>query len=244
MKKLIVSGCSWGDDNFFSQFHPDMDCDWLKWPTLLATKLNMEVINLCKNGAGQEYIYSSISDYIQKTRKEDIGLVIAAWSTSPRRCYQNKTYWRNDRTDFRGDMIYWIDRSIRYQYAFQNLMKQEKLNYIQVQMISLYKGHIWEINKKEMGVTNEKTEDIKLGAEYNKLKEKALYTLMNTKYKFDDKFIGWPTDEIIGGYTIESLLEEKYRISELDRHPNEIGQQKIAELIYDRLGQRLSSKQR
>ena len=104
MKKLIVSGCSWGDEYFFSQFHPDMDCDWLKWPTLLANKLNMEVINLCKCGAGQEYIYSSISDYIQKTRKEDIGLVIAAWSTSPRRCYQIQNKWSNDRKDTRGDI--------------------------------------------------------------------------------------------------------------------------------------------
>ena len=30
MKKyLIVSGCSWGDPNFVSLEHPDMDCDWL-----------------------------------------------------------------------------------------------------------------------------------------------------------------------------------------------------------------------
>tara|TARA_Y100000287_G_scaffold125623_1_gene101365 strand:- start:14 stop:724 length:711 start_codon:yes stop_codon:yes gene_type:complete len=236
MKKLIVSGCSWGDDIFFSQFHPDMDCNWPKWPILLANKLNMECVNLCKCGAGQEYIYSSISDYIQKTRKEDIGLVIAAWSTAPRRCYQMKTYWRNDRQDVNGDIIYWIDRSIRYNYAFQNLMEQEKLNYIQVQMISLYKGHIWEINKKEMGITNEKTENIMLGEEYKKLKDKALGTIKNTKYKFNDKHINWPTDETLGGSTIESLLEDKHRISELDRHPNKIGQERIAELIYDRLG--------
>ena len=44
MKKLIVSGCSWGDKNFYSQFHPEMDCDWPKWPQLLAEKLNMECI--------------------------------------------------------------------------------------------------------------------------------------------------------------------------------------------------------
>ena len=64
MKKLIVSGCSWGDTNFFSSFHPDMDCDWPKWPEILAEKLGMECVNLCKCGAGQEYIYSSLCDYI------------------------------------------------------------------------------------------------------------------------------------------------------------------------------------
>ena len=70
MKKLIVSGCSWGDDVFFSQFHPDMDCNWPKWPVLLANKLNMECVNLCKCGAGQEYVYSSISDTYRKHVKK------------------------------------------------------------------------------------------------------------------------------------------------------------------------------
>ena len=33
-----------------------MDCDWPKWPERLAEKLGMECVNLCKCGAGQEYI--------------------------------------------------------------------------------------------------------------------------------------------------------------------------------------------
>ena len=41
MKKLVVSGCSWGDLDFFSQFHPDMDCSWPKWPNIVAEKMNM-----------------------------------------------------------------------------------------------------------------------------------------------------------------------------------------------------------
>ena len=235
-KKLIVSGCSWGDQIFFSAFHPDMDCDWPKWPEMLAEKLGMECVNLCKCGAGQEYIYSSISDYIQQTPKEEIGLVIAAWSTAPRRCFQVQNKWSNDRKDIRGDIVYWTKRSIRYQHAFQKLMEQAQLPYIHFQMISLYKGHIWEMNKKEMGVTTEKTQDIMLGSQYRKLKEKAVDTIKNTEYKFNDKFINWPTDELLGGSTIEYLLEEKHRISELDRHPNKLGQERIVELIYDRLG--------
>ena len=145
MKKLIVSGCSWGDKNFYSQFHPEMDCDWPKWPQLLAEKLNMECINLCKSGAGQEYIYSSLSDEILNHNREDIGFVMAAWSTAPRRCYKIKNRWTNDREDRRGDLSYWTEKSIRYQYAFQNLMEQARLPYLQFQMISLYRGYLWEI---------------------------------------------------------------------------------------------------
>ena len=50
MKKLVVSGCSWGDLDFFSQFHPDMDCSWPKWPNILAEKMNLEPVNLCNIG--------------------------------------------------------------------------------------------------------------------------------------------------------------------------------------------------
>lgn len=245
MKKLVVSGCSWGDEIFFSPFHPDMDCEWPKWPKLLAEKLNMECVNLCKCGAGQEYIYSSLSDYIQKTPKEEIGQVIAAWSTAPRRDYENKERWTNDRQDIRGDLKYWVERSIRYQYAFQNLMEQEKLPYIQFQMISLYRGHVWELKKlKDKKLVDANTGSFPFGAyKYNEkgenLKDIVLNTIKNSPYynKFNDKFINWPGDEDLGGFTLEfGVLKEEHKISELDRHPNAKGQQKIAEYLYDRLG--------
>ena len=225
MKKLVVSGCSWGDQIFFSPFHPDMDCDWPKWPEMLAEKLGMECVNLCKCGAGQEYIYSSISDYLQKTPKEEIGQVIAAWSTAPRRCFQIKNRWSNDRKDMRGDIAYWTERSIRYQYAFQNLMEQTQLPYLHFQMISLYRGHLWELRKK---IDKNKVEE---------MRKSVLDTIKNTPYKFNDKFINWPGDDELGGYTLEfGVLKEEHKISELDRHPNAKGQQKIAEFLYDRLG--------
>ena len=40
------------------------------------------------SGAGQEYIYSKIIDELQTIDHSKIGLVIAAWSTAPRRDYQ------------------------------------------------------------------------------------------------------------------------------------------------------------
>ena len=240
MKKLIVSGCSWGDEIFFSPFHPDMDCDWPKWPKLLAEKLNMECINLCKCGAGQEYIYSSLCDYIQKTPKEEIGQVIAAWSTAPRRDYSTNDRWTNDRQDMRGDLKYWVERSIRYQYAFQNFMEIEKLPYLQFQMISLYRGHVWELKKLK-----DKKQGFETFGEYTfnekgeNLKELTLKTINDSPYynKFNDAFFNWPGDEELGGFSLEfGVLKEEHKISNLDRHPNAKGQQKIAEYLYDRLG--------
>ena len=275
MKKLIVSGCSWGDPNFMSMPHPAMDTTWPKWPEILAEMMNLEPMNLCLSGMGQEYIYSSISDVLSEIDINEVGYVIAAWTSAPRRDYEKTDMWRgakfgdvknvkkvkrwhNIRTDAKGDLQYWIRKTIRYQYAFQNLMEQHKkrvadqaLFYKHVQMISLIKGHIWEvINNLDYSGLEENDLQMKLdkfqqfaelqkyGREFvrDMLTEAYIDTLKKSKYKFNEHFLGWPTDESLGGYMIEQYLTEEYRISEQDRHPNAVGQQKIAELIYDRLG--------
>jgi hypothetical protein len=40
-------------------------------------------------------------------------------------------------------------------------------------------------------------------------------------------------DDVLMGYGKDSL---KYSVSELDNHPNALGQERIAEYLYDRLG--------
>ena len=155
MKKyLIVSGCSWGDPNFISIEHPDMDTSWKMWPEILAEKLDMQLINLCKSGQGQEYIYSSLIDRLQTIPTSQIGLMIAAWSTAPRRDYQmtgfqtRKQLWTADRVDMRGCIEYWINRSIRYYYSFQSIMELHRIPYKQIQMVHMYTGFMWEQIKK------------------------------------------------------------------------------------------------
>ena len=64
MKKiLLVSGCSFTDRDFHSDIHPDMICDWPRWPELVAEALDMECVNLSISGSGNERIYSTLSDY-------------------------------------------------------------------------------------------------------------------------------------------------------------------------------------
>ena len=162
--------------------------------------------------------------------------MLAAWSTAPRRCYKYQTRWSNDRTDQRGDLNYWIERSIRYQYAFQNLMEQEDIPYRQWQMISLYKGHLWEL-KKQMFAGVEQGEKL-VGKLYDKLKDLALSTLQQSPYdkKFKDTHLNWPTDEAIGGSSFEfNLMKEEHRISETDRHPNAKGHELIANYLFEKL---------
>ncbi len=95
-KKLIVSGCSFTDKNFESMSAPDYDCSFPKWPELLAEKLGMECINLGFSGAGNNYIYSTLLEEIIRTPKNEIGLILAAWSQVNREDYQvrEKNYGR------------------------------------------------------------------------------------------------------------------------------------------------------
>ena len=111
-KVLLVSGCSYTDKTFRSDFHPHIDTGWPKWPELLGKKLDMEVINYGYCGSGNEYIYSSLLDHLTSNPIENIGLVIPGWSRVPRRDFKvgNRKY--NIRWDNHGDMKYFMMKSL------------------------------------------------------------------------------------------------------------------------------------
>ena len=258
-KILLVAGCSYSNEKFSSVHHPDLDVSWPKWPQLLAEKLDMQLINLSESGAGQEYIYSNIIDKLQTIEHSKIGLVIAAWSTAPRRDYQieslylQKMKWTNDMYDSKGCMNYWIDRSLRYYYSFQTVCENLKLPYKQLQMIDMFKGYLWqqliarrtkdfpEDYIKQIPILNE-THQLTGEEKQWKIKEEKKYLaqIHNSPYfeSINDNFIGWPTDPRLNGYSLgdKVLDNDTDRISKIDLHPNKQGQEKLARFIYDRLG--------
>jgi len=260
MKKiLLVAGCSYSNDRFRSVHHPNLDVSWLKWPTILAKKLDMELINLSESGAGQEYIYSNIIDKLQTIDHTRIGLVIAAWSTAPRRDYQieslylQKMKWTNDMYDSKGCMNYWIDRSLRYYYSFQMVCENLKLPYKQLQMIDMFKGYLWQqlIAKRTKDFPEDHTKQVPILNEPHQLtseekqwkikeEKKYLAQIHNSPYfeSINDNFIGWPTDPRLNGYSLSDKVLDNAtdRISKIDLHPNRQGQRKLARFIYDRLG--------
>ena len=175
-----------------------------------------------------------------------IGLMIPAWSTAPRRDYQmsgfqtRKQLWTADQFDWRGCIEYWIDRSMRYYYSFQSVMELHRIPYKQIQMVHLYTGYMWEqLRKRSNNPTHKDNEDLLQGddyvfkQEYKKMCEEQI--LSNPYYnKINKNFIDFyrvakPSEVNLGPKYIE-------RISERDKHPSEKGQQQIARLIYDGLG--------
>ena len=258
MKKiLLVSGCSFTDPHWQSDIHPDMICDWPKWPQIVADELNMECVNLGLSGSGNERIYSGISDFVTTPEdqtptfvskmhltdkhyefpKGEIGLVVAAWSQGHRRDWseyrfvkrdQKKDLWTNENFDTKGDLHYHVLKSIRLQYAYQNLCKQLNLSYCQFQMISLWRAWVHAKVEDKNPVEFEKEF-------FNLVKSTGYNELMNKN------FLGWPCDFVNDkywgekSYVLSDCLKAQHKVSDKDAHPNKIGQEILAEEFLKRL---------
>ena len=240
MKKiLLVSGCSNTEKDFYSELHPDLDCSWPKWPELLAKKLDMDCVNLAKSGAGNEFIYTSLLEYITRNDTSNIGLVIPAWSQNQRKDYQTgwQGRWTNDRIESRGDVFWWTRKSLDYYVSFQILCERYNLNYLQVQMLSLYQDWLTGLKPRDCEPRYKTGFRHKYPGDVEKDNKKIIKMIdsyedvINTK-----RFLGWPLSHEFDGYSLQKkLIQKKYEISHLDSHPNKIGHQKISEFIYERL---------
>lgn len=232
MKKiLLASGDSFTTNKYVSSIHTEMKCDWPKWPQILADKLGMDWINVGQSGTGQEYIYTSI---VNNIHKDNIGLVIVGWSRASRRDYWyfGQNYWKNDPWDEKGDNKYFIDRTLMFQYSFQQLCKSLNLKYKQFQMIDSYESATW--------VNQPNPNEVWPIAKGKLLSRKEHYLHMQKNPLFqliDDNFIGFPGHEMLGGCNFQDFLKRPgHIISEKDVHPNAEGQKVLAEAIYERLG--------
>ena len=261
MKKiLLVSGDSFTDSNYTSLQHPDMDCDWPKWPEILAKKLDMDCINLALDGAGQEYIYSSIIDKLQTIEPSDIGLCIAAWSTANRRDYTINGVWKSHIYGYLGErpvfqfkesILDLIDRTIRYFYSFQNVCENLKIPYKQFSMLPLFQGYYWqELMRrrtedfpddpdKHIPIMNKRqhlTDDEKAWLSEREIRCTDYIRKSPYYDKINHNYIGWPTAMRLNGYNISNkVLLNEHRISELDSHPNAKGHIQIAKHLHELL---------
>ncbi len=245
MKKiLLVSGDSYTDPDWYSEFHPELDIDWPKWPEILADKLDMDCVNLGLSGSGQEYIYNSLLEYITNPNKDisKIGLVIPAWSQCQRKDFQKGWggRWTNRRLDVDGDLTAWINKSLRYYSSFQILCERYKLPYLQVQMINLFNDFLGGLRpgdgEVKAGIFG-KDERLNYPGNVKQDKMKINKIILDYESRLNyKKFVGWPMINELGGYSIaHKILKKVDKISDLDGHPNKQGHERIAEFLYDRL---------
>ena len=225
-KILLVSGCSMTDKNFVSGTNPEMDCSWPKWPELLAKKLDMDCINLGQNGAGNEYIYSSLLEKILE-KKDQIGLVMPAWSQCQRKDYQEWNKWKQKRFEPDGDVFSWLRKTLRYMRSLQLVCERYNIPYKQFQMINLFDGWISGLSKTdEQLYENRNNPNYEFKYTYsgdrNKDRIKLQKILMEYEPYINVKdFIGWPTTGVLGGYNVEEKTIKKSK-KELDELWNNI----------------------
>jgi|TARA_B110000908_G_scaffold170327_1_gene229576 hypothetical protein len=201
-KKLIVAGCSFTDMNYVSSINTTggKQCDeFPTWGEILAKQLDMDLVCLAKNGAGQEQIYSSVQDYLLENDPKEIGLCIAGWSKCQRVNWQKKNLeWCDAKPNMYGHVYGWIKSSLRYQYAFQNLCEQHNIPYKHFQMISLFVDHIYEYEFKEAG------------GNYEKIRQGCVDVIKNSpQYKHMKNFIGWPIFNEEDGFVVADLKIHK-----------------------------------
>jgi len=244
MKKiLLVSGCSNTEKDFYSEIHPTLDTTWPKWPELLAEKLDMHCVNLAKSGAGNEYVYTSLLEYITNYKNNtNIGLVIPAWTQSNRKDFSTgwNMRWTNARIDPNGDVFSWMRRTLNCYVSFQVLCEKYNLNYLQVQMLAPYQDWLYGLRPRELDDRYASGFRFKYPGDPDKDNKKIISLINNYENKVNvDKFLGWPLAEELGGFSLQKRhirLEHDTIISDLDNHPNEKGHQVLAEEIYARLG--------
>ena len=241
MKKLIVSGDSNTDLNFRSSFHPDWDFSYKKWPQHLADHLGMELVCLGRMGVGNQYIYHSLLDEIIKTPADEIGLVVAGWSQAMRKDWQENDRWESTQVEQHGDLLSWVNKSLRHFISFQLLCDKFNLPYFHFQMIDFFEAYLNGLPPSaEEGWGQDYFQP------YPGDKEEDTRKILNRIVEYDsiiDNFIGWPglrkdyelqgggfnMHENVFGYTLDN------QISELDDHPNEAGHKAIAKFLIEEL---------
>ena len=231
-KILIASGDSWTGGSKHQKKDP-----FPYWPEILANKLNMNYINVGKGGMGNEFIYNQMIDTLCTTKR--IGLAICLWTQADRWDFFQWTFKVNPKNShpLKGvktsiakrhqkvmdaifehgglaDGAHNLLKSIRWFYAFQNHCELHSIPYLQMQAFA-----------------PTFPSDVLI---------KGLLDSVQVDLIDDDKFVGWPMYEELGGKTVWTMLDNvdpeqtKLRVSKEDLHPNDKGHEYTAEILYDK----------
>ena len=241
--KLLVGGCSYTDIKQPPEYGIEV------WPTIVSKKLDRPVINTALAGAGNELIYSSLLREIAKKYKID--LIIVMWTEFGRYDFHRKTAGRNgvylnmlfnyyadlqkikDRCiamhpDYVPEFIFklnrdgysrpeaTVERALVYFYSLQEIAKSRDIPLLQI--FGTHPG--WRIDREIA----------------------AAIIKSDMSWSIDkENFIGWPIIKDIGGFNIDMYLQKLYspekpnQFNKYDHHPNKLGHQQIADLIYDNI---------
>jgi len=160
----------------------------------------------------------------------------------------DKRNWHQDRIDPRGNLPYWVRRTLRHYVGLQMLCENYNIPYMQCQMIDMYKDYIDGMMPTEEEVAFQGKDLYADRQTYPGDAKADEQLIMKIIMSYDghidtSRVIGWPLTRTLGGFPINrgvmgwnQIEEEPYVIDENDNHPNAAGHELIAEYIYDWMG--------
>jgi hypothetical protein len=250
-RSLLAVGCSFTNEHFKSKAHPEMDCSFTKWPTILGSQLGFDnVVNLGRSGNSNDAIFKKTQDYLMNNK---IDMVCVLWTTSCRLNVHDmdninwgSTYnGRDHKCSFKTIQDFFTFKTL-------NIFNSEKfIDIIENNSAKLAHEHlrnIYMLNQfcKYHNIPIYHMQGVKAYRPYgfrgstseiddwyvNKKKE-HLNALIHSKYfgilEEQTNIYGWPFYEELGGTCVSHMLTEELIISDKDNHPNAKGHQVIAD---------------
>jgi len=249
---IIVSGDSFTDSNYKSQTDPDHISNYQKWPEYISKGT---IINVGKSGADNVSMINAAIKQIYNTPKKIDRIIIGLTNwyrfalphnvVNPDWAYNFST--PEMEAEFRQNpYMKWLIDSKYYDtnYKFNvgyckeydwSVIHNNVIEYsVEQTLFSIFKIHqLCNLNNIKLHIFQMLFPIV----DRKETTHKFISTLLNNKWftKIDNKeidLIGWPFFNDIGGTCAEELLSDtKYKISNLDHHPNDIGHKLIGNWI-------------
>lgn len=239
-KTLYAFGDSNTDPNFVSKTEKNYDCSFPKWPELVAAKLDMNCQNLGHHGKCNYYIIHKFLDTI--STKDDIGAVMFLFTSPLRHPMAIETIKPKLRFPKPGKQVSCKDRiNVLVHEFFETYLEEcidesiknfsEQIKYVEFLCLKLNIPYVMA-----QGFTFAASADAFTGENKENLCRASWIKHFTETEIEEEKCIGWPWDEKLGGYTLADKFAKKGRftISARDPHPNAQGHELIAQEFYDR----------
>ena len=246
MTRLAAFGCSFTEKNFKSTIHKDLDTSYPKWPELLEGDWNA-VDNYGIGGCCNFLILENAIDKVLNDKKiSTVAIALSkwlrytlpdGWSVNPAWSMRGHKYKVED---FGEQQVELYKRMLLIEKRFPTNEKNvlHRTNRILKLLRALTELCVYK-NKKlivfqMLKFADAPNHNLNTAVYTSFMSDKNFYALddLNVNEKNID-FINWPFIDPMSK-TLQQLTEnEKFAVSKLDKHPNALGHQKIAEWIHE-----------
>lgn len=232
--KLYAFGDSYTDKTYKSALNPWIDCNWKRWPELVATKLNLKDRNFGVSGSSNERIFVTAVDEIIENH-EEIDTVCILWTNlwrfyvygwnfnpgSNLRTYKNwkggsKADQEKIRKFYHEDDMYYAAADAFYNWHIENHRDAQTQTIIRFlkniktlqKLCKDFNINLYQWAGSSMLHTGRENRQYYLSNKYNRFAD-LVYKLDRVIREIDidsSDMIGWPFVVTLGGFTYDDYI--------------------------------------